>query len=88
MVPITIALARQTSSSFSRKPASLAAADLLAHSSYSGLNVLALILSFFFVPGTQRVTLEEMDWICRSLPVATLAPSAHTIQLGRKQATT
>lgn len=31
---------------------------------YSGLNALAFILSYLLVPGTQRVTLEEMNWIC------------------------
>lgn len=29
-----------------------------------GLNVLAFILSFLFVPGTQNVSLEQMDFIC------------------------
>ncbi|RJE24915.1 Sugar and other transporter [Aspergillus sclerotialis] len=30
---------------------------------FTGLNVLAFILSFLFIPGAQKVTLEEMNWI-------------------------
>lgn len=38
----------------------------LAKKLHSGLNVLAFILSFLFIPGAQKVTLEEMNWICMS----------------------
>lgn len=32
----------------------------------SGLNVLALIMIFLWVPETKQRTLEELDYICKS----------------------
>ena len=30
---------------------------------YAGMNIVALIMIFFFVPETMKRTLEELDWI-------------------------
>jgi hypothetical protein len=35
---------------------------------YAGLNLIAFVLIFLFVPETKQYTLEELDQVCPSFP--------------------